>query len=91
MIRAAIKHRMNKPEEKDEDYEQRKDTWTPLPKIKALLELTKLNIGFVFCKVPLTDVTGVIKNKRTPAAARAGLIAPKDVYIKAGPTGLDPN
>jgi len=53
--------------------------------------LVKLNVGFVFCLDDPTLVRSIIMENRVPAAARQGVIAPKDVSIPAGPTGMDPS
>jgi large subunit ribosomal protein LP0 len=61
------------------------------PKLEALLPHVWGNIGFVFTNDK--DIRGireiVLKNK-VPAAAKSGTVAPIDVYVPPGPTGLDP-
>jgi large subunit ribosomal protein LP0 len=59
-------------------------------KLQALLPYVKGNMGFVFCKGDLREIRKVIVENKVPAAARPGLLAPTDVYIPAGPSGLDP-
>jgi len=60
------------------------------PQLDKLIPLVKLNIGFVFCIDDQSEVRKVILQNRVPAPARQGVIAPKDVIIPAGPTGMDP-
>lgn len=91
LLRAGLRYRGRKPEPEDEDYEKRKDTWYELPRCEKLAELCKLNVGFIFCKSSMAEVAKVIKDNRTEAPARAGIIAPNDVWIPAGNTGLDPS
>lgn len=60
------------------------------PELENLIELIKLNIGLVFCKADPNEVRKIILSNRVPSNAKQGLVAPKDVFIYAGPTGLDP-
>ncbi|GAW81070.1 60S acidic ribosomal protein P0,ribosomal phosphoprotein P0 [Plasmodium gonderi] len=62
-----------------------------VPQIEKLLPLVKLNMGFVFCKDDLTEVRSIILQNKSPAPARLGVIAPIDVFIPPGPTGMDPS
>ncbi|OEH74043.1 ribosomal protein rpp0 [Cyclospora cayetanensis] len=61
-----------------------------MPQLAALLPLIKLNIGFVFCGVEPAEVRDIIGEHKVPAPARQGVFAPVDVFIPAGPTGMDP-
>lgn len=58
------------------------------------LEVSKLlvgNVGIVFTKGELTEVKDIIEKFKVGAPAKAGSIAPVDVTIPAGGTGLDPS
>jgi large subunit ribosomal protein LP0 len=66
--------------------EQLKDN----PQLEALLPYVKGNIGFVFTNDDLNSVRKVILENKVPAAAKQGGIAPIDVFVPPGPTGLDP-
>lgn len=59
-------------------------------KLEALLPIVVGNMGFVFTNESLTEVRRTILDNKVPAAAKSGTFAPVDVYIPAGPTGLDP-
>jgi len=61
------------------------------PNLEKLIPLVKLNIGFVFCIDDPSRVRKTILENRVPAPARQGVIAPKDVNVPAGPTGMDPS
>jgi len=54
-----------------------------LPKVQG-------NVGFVFTNADLGKVREFILKNRVPAPARIGSIAPVNVVINAGPTGVDP-
>lgn len=60
------------------------------PKLSALLPLLKGNIGFVFTNGDLSEVRKIILENKVPAAAKSGAIAPVDVFVPPGPTGMDP-
>jgi len=60
------------------------------PKLEALLPFVFGNIGFVFTNADLREVRTIIVSNKVPAAAKTGTIAPNDVHVPAGPTGLDP-
>jgi large subunit ribosomal protein LP0 len=59
-------------------------------KILALLEVITGNIGFVFTNDDLNETRGTIQANKVPAAAKSGTLAPAEVIVPAGPTGLDP-
>lgn len=61
------------------------------PQLECLLPHIKENIGFVFTKGDLNEVRKLLLENKVPAAAKAGSIAPIDVMLPAGPTGLDPS
>jgi len=60
------------------------------PKLESLLPLVRGNIGFVFAKDDLSEVKKKITELRVAAPAKAGTIAPSDVVVLAGPTGMEP-
>jgi len=48
------------------------------------------NIGFVFTNLYLSSLRQIITANKVPAGAKTGVVAPIDVVIPPGPTGLDP-
>lgn len=59
--------------------------------LEALLPYIAGNVGFIFCdRAKLKQVVDVCKSNRVGAAAKPGTIAPKDVIVPAGPTGMEP-
>ena len=90
VIKAALAKRMAEPQKEDADYEERSRTWTALPKMEALGKLLKGNLAIVFTNRDLTDVKDIIDRHAREAPAKVGAIAQCDVFIKPGPTGLDP-
>lgn len=91
LIRTGLKHRIAKPDPQDEDYAKRKDKWFPMDELKELIPLIKKNVGLIFCKGALSDIQKVVENSKVPAEAKTGSLAPVDVTVPAGPTGMDPS
>jgi large subunit ribosomal protein LP0 len=60
------------------------------PKLAALLPLVSGNMGFVFTNQSLTEIREMIQDNKKPAPAKVGGFAPIDVWVEAGPTGMDP-
>lgn len=60
------------------------------PEYERLLPHVKGNIGFVFTNGDLKDIRDKILDNKVAAPARAGALAPADVWIPAGNTGMEP-
>lgn len=48
------------------------------------------NVGFIFTNADLNKTRDVILAEKVAAPARAGAVAPADVYVPAGNTGMEP-
>ncbi|KAH9916172.1 60S acidic ribosomal protein P0 [Fomitopsis serialis] len=60
------------------------------PQFERLLPHVKGNIGFVFTSDDLKEIREIITANKVAAPARAGALAPKDVVIPGGNTGMEP-
>ncbi|ODM24038.1 60S acidic ribosomal protein P0 [Aspergillus cristatus] len=60
------------------------------PEYERLLPFVKGNVGFIFTNGDLKETRTKILANRVAAPARAGAIAPGDVWIPAGNTGMEP-
>ncbi|KAG2341323.1 hypothetical protein BDR05DRAFT_451032 [Suillus weaverae] len=60
------------------------------PQFERLLPHVRGNIGFVFTDKDLKEVREIIVANKIAAPARAGAYAPKDVFVPAGNTGMEP-
>jgi large subunit ribosomal protein LP0 len=60
------------------------------PQFEKFLPYVRGNIGFVFTSGDLKDVREIILANKVAAPARAGAVAPNDVYVPAGNTGMEP-
>jgi large subunit ribosomal protein LP0 len=58
--------------------------------LEDLLPHIKGNIGCVFTNGDLNEIRGLIQLNKKPAPARVGTIAPIDVILPPGPTGMEP-
>lgn len=90
LMKASLKQLNTKPEEGDADYEERKDSWKFSENVEKILSQLKGNTNLIFTNGDLGDVKDVLDKESRPSAAKPGMIAPSDVFITAGPTGLDP-
>lgn len=60
------------------------------PEYERLLPHVKGNIGFVFTNGDLKETRDKILSNKVAAPARAGAVAPGDVFVPAGNTGMEP-
>ncbi|TKA68865.1 60S acidic ribosomal protein P0 [Cryomyces minteri] len=60
------------------------------PEYERLLPHVKGNVGFVFTNGDLKATREKILSNRVAAPARAGAVAPADVFVPAGNTGMEP-
>jgi len=58
--------------------------------LEALIPLVRGNIGFVFTKETPGSLKKIITDNKVAAPAKPGSIAPVDVTVPAGPTGMEP-
>jgi large subunit ribosomal protein LP0 len=60
------------------------------PSLASLLPHIKGNVGFVFTNEDLAQIRNKLEAVKVYAPAKAGMVAPCDVIIRAGSTGLEP-
>ncbi|KZZ88249.1 60S acidic ribosomal protein P0 [Ascosphaera apis ARSEF 7405] len=60
------------------------------PEYERLLPHVKGNVGFIFTNGDLKETRDKVLANKVAAPARAGAIAPSDVFIPAGNTGMEP-
>lgn len=63
---------------------------TDLPDYEKLLPFVKGNVGFIFTNESLKDIKEVITSNKVAAPAKAGAIAPEDIWVHAVNTGMEP-
>jgi len=60
------------------------------PKLETLVPQIRGNMGLIFTNGDLAKIRTIVTANKVPAVAKSGTIAPTDVFVPAGPTGLDP-
>jgi large subunit ribosomal protein LP0 len=90
LMKASLNSKMKKPEEGDWDFAERKDHYKPCPELDKLVNLLKGNTGIIFSNGDLSEIKKIIDEQKREAPAKVGIVAPDDVWIRAGSTGLDP-
>ena len=63
---------------------------TSRPHLEIIKNGLVLNTGLIFTNGDLLDIKKVIDSQVREAPAKIGAIAPADVTVPAGPTGMDP-
>lgn len=61
-----------------------------LPEFEKLLPFVKGNVGFIFTNGDLKEIRESVTSNVVAAPARAGAVAPMDVWVPAGNTGMEP-
>ncbi|CCH62063.1 hypothetical protein TBLA_0G01150 [Henningerozyma blattae CBS 6284] len=61
-----------------------------LPDLEKLLPFVRGNVGFIFTNDSLQEIKEVIISNKVAAPARAGAIAPEDIWVTAVNTGMEP-
>merc|ERR1719223_2065961 len=90
LMKASLVAANTEPKPNDEDYEERKANWSANPNIDKIVNQLKGNINLILSNGDLGEVKQVLDEEVRQTPAKAGMIAPDNVLIKPGPTGLDP-
>lgn len=78
------------PDDPEADYYPYQKKYGKKPELAALAPYVKGKIGFVFCERSYVEIKPVIEKEAIQMPAKAGTIAPSDVWLLAGPTFIDP-
>ena len=90
LMKSALNYKMSEPVETEEDFAERKESWKKCDELNTMVKLLKGNTGVIFTNGDLSDVKKILDQESREAPAKVGAIAPIDVWIRAGATGLDP-
>lgn len=90
LMKSTLVQKMKEPEVNDADYAERKDSWKKCDELDAIVKLLKGNTGIIFTNGDASEVKKVLDEQTREAPAKVGAIAPIEVWIRAGSTGLDP-
>lgn len=62
-----------------------------IPHLTVLADLVKEKVGLILSDEPVFELKPIIEGDKVDTTARPGIIAPIDVTVAPGPTGLDPS
>lgn len=74
-----------------EEWDWARKFGPPMKELENLLPLIKEKVGFILTDQPISEIKPLIEANKVSASARVGAIAPIDVLIEPGPTGMDPS
>jgi len=88
LIRTGLRKEIDRLTEEDADANAKE-----IEGLNTLVAAIGGNMGFLFIQSPngLAKAREIMAELVVPAAAKAGAISPKDVWIYAGPSGLEPS
>ena len=89
-LKAAIADLNREPDPKDEDYEERKKDWVFRPELTIIRNELVGNTGLIFTNGDLSAIKEILDSQVRGAPAKVGALAPKEVIVPPGPTGMDP-
>lgn len=89
-MKGAINELLEKPEPGMRNYEERVKRWQERPHLNLVLKQLIGNVGMIFTNGDLGEVKIMLDKQARGAPAKTGQIAPCDVTIQPGPTGMDP-
>jgi large subunit ribosomal protein LP0 len=89
-LKAAIADLTMEPDPRKDDYEERKAKWQPRPHLNIIRDQLNGNVGMIFTNNDLSAVKEILDTQVRAAPAKSGAVAPKDVVVPPGPTGMDP-
>ena len=91
-MKAAITDLTQEPDPKrDGDaYEEKKANYVPRPHLNIVAQQLVGNTGCIFTNGDLSAIKEILDTHVRGAPAKVGSLAPKDVVVPPGPTGMDP-
>ncbi len=60
LMKSSLNHKMKQPEEADEDFDERKDSWKACPELDVIVKLLKGNTGIIFSNGDLSEIKKVL-------------------------------
>jgi large subunit ribosomal protein LP0 len=92
-FKAAIADIVTEPDQRKEDYEEkmaRFGGWKPRPQLNVIRDNLIGNTGLIFTNGDLGAIKDILDTQARAAPAKVGSVAPKEVVVEPGPTGMDP-
>lgn len=91
VIRKALSLRTGAVPADHEDSQYFSRYGPPIASLDKLSELCHKKIGLIFTDEAVFELKPIVEGNKIETAAKVGTIAPCDVIIPPGPTGLDPS
>ena len=89
LAKLAIRILTQKLDASHENYELQQK-YTMKPELENLLPYVKNKVGYIFSETSYVDIKPIVEKEIMKVAAKAGIIAPSDVWLRTGPTYQDP-
>merc|ERR1711990_361026 len=89
-MKAALFDITQEPDPRKDDYEERKAKWKPRPHLNIIRDQLIGNTGLIFTNGDMSAIKEILDTQVRAAPAKVGALAPKDVIVPPGPTGMDP-
>ena len=92
-FKAALADITTEPDQRKEDYEERMARfggWKPRPHLNIIRDQLIGNTGLIFTNGDLAAIKDILDTQARAAPAKVGSLAPKEVVVEPGPTGMDP-
>jgi large subunit ribosomal protein LP0 len=90
-MRKVLKTRANPLDKKDPNYEFYSKFGEPKPELMVLYNALKGKLGLIFTDKATFELMPIINSNKVQTVAKVGAIAPCDVVVPPGPTGMDPS
>lgn len=91
MIRKVIKWKAEGYPENCEFADHFKNFGGKNPALNKLADLCVGKVGLIFSDTPVYELKPIIESNKVKTAAKVGVIAPCNVEVPPGPTGMDPS
>ncbi|CAD8073362.1 unnamed protein product [Paramecium sonneborni] len=90
LFKKVLSTRVQDLPESHEYYDELKKFGGAIRELDVLKNQVAGKVGFIFTDTPVFDLKTVIEENKVETPARVGAVAPIDVVIPPGPTGMDP-
>jgi len=92
-FKAALLDIVTEPDQRKPDFAERSARfggWKPRPHLNLIRDNLNGNTGMIFTNGDLSEIKDILDTQVRAAPAKVGALAPKDVTVEPGPTGMDP-
>lgn len=87
---ALLAIRLLTEDAEDAELKELQKKYPRKPHLKNLEDKIKNKVAFIFTETPYIELKDPIEKEVVKVPAKPGIIAPDDVWVRAGPTAIDP-